>query len=59
MVQDGYAIPLPPKQPMPEILDTAFLERLDRLERFSSKSQNGLWGEPYREVMHNWYDRTR
>jgi len=56
MVQDGFAIPLT-KSSLPE--KPGFMRRLDRLERFSSKSQNGLWGGNSRETMHNWYDRTR
>ena len=53
MVQDGYAIPLEQK----EQDDEAYMRRLDRLERFSRKSQNGLWGS-HAEIVHKWYDRT-
>ncbi len=54
MVQDGYAIPLQQQAEDEEV----YMRRLDRLERFSRKSQNGLWGNQS-ETMHNWYDRTR
>ena len=53
MVQDGYAIAMPPSAE-----DSEFILRLDRLERFSRKSNNGLWGL-HPELMRNWYDRTR
>ncbi len=54
MVQDGYAIPL--EQQADD--DEAYMRRLGRLERFSRKAQNGLWGN-HSEPMHHWYDRTR
>lgn len=53
MVRDGYAIALEPTQQ-----DYSYGRRLDRLERFSRKSNNGLWGS-YPEIFRNWYDRTR
>ena len=53
MVQDGYAIALAPTEQ-----DYAYGKRLDRLERFSRKSNNGLWGS-HTELFRNWYDRTR
>ncbi len=53
MVQDGYAIALVPTEQ-----DYAYGRRLDRLERFSRKSNNGLWGT-HPEEFRNWYDRTR
>jgi len=53
MVQDGYAIALEPTEQ-----DYAYGRRLDRLERFSRKSNNGLWGT-HPEEFRNWYDRTR
>ncbi len=53
MVQDGYAIALPPTEQ-----DYAYGRRLDRLERFSRKSSNGLWGS-HPDTFRNWYDRTR
>ena len=55
MVQDGYAIALARDQ-FPEEQD--YMHRLDRLERFSRKSANGLWGS-HRETVRAWYDRTR
>lgn len=53
MVQDGFAIALPASE-----TDQAFMRRLDRLERFARKSNNGLWGR-YPQLSRNWYDRTR
>ena len=53
MVQDGFAIAMPPSEE-----DSEFIRRLDRLERFARKSNNGLWGR-YPELSRNWYDRTR
>jgi len=53
MIQDGYAIALEPTEQ-----DYAYGRRLDRLERFSRKSHNGLWGS-HPEAFRNWYDRTR
>ncbi len=55
MVQDGYAVALMLKVGGP---DDDFMRRLDRLERFSRKSSNGLWGR-YPDLMRNWYDRSR
>ena len=54
MVQDGYAIPLEQWTGN----DEAYMRRLDRLERLSRKSQNGLWGK-HGNIMRDWYDRTR
>ncbi len=53
MVQDGYAIALELTE-----RDYAYGRRLDRLERFSRKSNNGLWGS-HPEETRKWYDRTR
>jgi len=53
MVQDGYAIALPVTK-----RDFSYNKRLDRLERFSRKSNNGLWGS-HHESFRKWYDRTR
>lgn len=53
MIQDGFAIAMPPSEE-----DNEFIRRLDRLERFARKSNNGLWGR-YPELSRNWYDRTR
>ena len=55
MVQAGYAIALPRNQ-FPEQQD--YLRRLDRLERFARKANNGLWGS-HSEQVRAWYDRTR
>lgn len=54
MVQDGFAIVML----LSSGDDEDFMRRLDRLERFSRKSNNGLWGR-YPELSRNWYDRTR
>lgn len=53
MVQDGFAIAMPPSEE-----DSDFIRRLGRLERFSRKSNNGLWGR-YPDLARDWYDRTR
>lgn len=53
MVRDGYAIALQATKQ-----DYSYNRRLDRLERFSRKSNNGLWGS-HTESFRKWYDRTR
>lgn len=53
MVKQGFAVPL-----ASEHIDNAYFKKLDRLERFSRKSLNGLW-KSHSETMHQWYDRTR
>ena len=53
MVQDGYAIALPSAS-----MDSDYIERLDRLERFARKRGDGLWGS-HAETTRAWYDRTR
>ncbi len=54
MVQDGYAIALEASDPD----FYAYSRKLDRLERFSRKSNNGLWGS-HPDAFRDWYDRTR
>lgn len=53
MVQDGFAVAMSPSEE-----DNEFFRRLDRLERFARKSNNGLWGR-YPQLSRDWYDRTR
>ncbi len=55
MIQAGYAIALPRSQ-FPA--QQAYMRRLDRLERFARKANNGLWGS-HPELVRTWYDRTR
>jgi len=55
MVREGYAIVLP-LDSFPD--EQEYMYRLDRLERYSRQSNNGLWGS-HQEIVRPWYERTR
>jgi endonuclease YncB( thermonuclease family) len=55
MVRGGYAIVLPLDR-FPD--EQEYMFRLDRLERYSRQSNNGLWGS-HQEIVRPWYERTR